>query len=192
MGLIIPLHKKGDVRNNLIGYVWKKITRILNNRLSFLGRYLWCVYWSSKFLDFRKAFDYMDTNFLWHKIIALGIKGRIFDVIQSTFSVVKSHVQIGAEETDEFECLLGVRQRRISGAFLICHVYEWCSKYSQKQQIWRSHYGPYTNVNNFICRWCSDTVRQATNTERFNHIEWILYKMENDVKQIKQKLLYFS
>ena len=77
----------------------KNITRILNNRLSFWtdaygvyieatyspvdhilnlhgiishllsnGNKLYCT-----FLDFRKAFDYIDRNFLWHKLIALGI-----------------------------------------------------------------------------------------------------------------------
>ena len=146
---IIPLHKKGDVNCvenyrgiTLLSNFGKLFTRILNNRLPFLGRCLWCVYWSSiwfranystvdhifnlhgvmshllnnskklycGFLDFRKAYDYIDENFLWHKLIGLGIRGRIFDVIQSIYSVVKSQVQVGAEKTDEFECLLGVRQ----------------------------------------------------------------------------------
>ena len=62
------------------------------------------------FLDFRKAFDYIDRNFSWHKLIGLGIRGRIFDVIQSMYSVVKSRVQVGA--------------RRMSVAFFICDVFE--------------------------------------------------------------------
>ena len=70
------------------------------------------------FLDFRKAFDYIDRNFLWHKLIGLGIRGGIFDVIQSMYSVVKSRVQVGAEKTDEFECLLGVRQGECLSPFL--------------------------------------------------------------------------
>ena len=71
------------------------------------------------FLDFRKAYDYIDENFLWHKLIGLSIRGRIFDVIQSIYSVVKSQVQVGAEKTDEFECLLGVRQGECLSPFFL-------------------------------------------------------------------------
>ena len=157
MGLIIPLHKRGDVNCvenyrgvTLLSTFGKLFTRILNNRLSFwadaYGVYieaqagfranystvdhifnlhgvmshllnhskkLYCA-----FLDFRKAFHYIDRNFLWHKLIGLGIRGRIFDVIQSMYSVGKSRVQVGAEQTDEFECLLGVRQGECLSPFL--------------------------------------------------------------------------
>ena len=76
------------------------ISHLLNN-----GKKLYCA-----FLDFRKAFDYVDRNLLWHKLLALGIRGRIFDVIRSMYQAVKSQVQVGADRTEPFECLLGVRQ----------------------------------------------------------------------------------
>ena len=157
MGLIIPLHKKGDVNCvenyrgiTLLSTFGKLFTRILNNRLSFwadaygvyieaqagfransstvdhifnLHRVMSHLLNHSKklycaFVDFWKAFDNIDRNFLWHKLIGLGIRGRIFDVIQSMYSVVKSRVQVGAEKTDEFECLLGVRQGKCLSPFL--------------------------------------------------------------------------
>ena len=58
------------------------ISHLLNN-----GKKLYCA-----FLDFRKAFDYIDSNFLWHKLITLSIRGHIFDVIQRMYSVVKYRV----------------------------------------------------------------------------------------------------
>ena len=157
MGLIISLHKKGDVNCvenykgiTLLCTFGKLFTRILNNRLSFWtdaygvyieaqagfranhstvdhifnlhgvmshllnhSKILYCA-----FLDIRKAFDYIDRNFLWHKLIGLGIRGRIFDVIQSMYSAVKSRVQVGAEKNDEFKCLLGVRQGECLSPFV--------------------------------------------------------------------------
>ena len=156
MGLIIPLHKKGDVNcienyrgKTLLSTFEKLFTGILNNRLSFwadaYGVYieaqagfranhstvdhifnlhgvmshllnhskkLYCA-----FLDFRKAFDYIDRNFLWHKLIGLGIRCRIFDVIQSMYSVVKSRVQVGAKKTQRIWMFIGSAARRMSVAF---------------------------------------------------------------------------
>ena len=156
-GLIVPLHKKGDVNCvenyrgiTLLSTLGKLFTRVLNNRLSFWaetysvyieaqagfrqnfsttdnifnlhgvishllnnGKKLYCA-----FLDFRKAFDYVDRNLLWHKLLALGIRGQIFDVIQSMYKRVKSQVQVGADRTEQFECLLGVRQGECLSPFL--------------------------------------------------------------------------
>ena len=119
-GLIVPLHKKGDVNSvdnyrgiTLLSSLGKLFTRVLNNRLtwwaeaygvyieaqagfrpnystidnlynlneiiSYLinkGKTLYCA-----FLDFCKAFDYGDHNFLWSKLLKLGIRGEIFFIL---------------------------------------------------------------------------------------------------------------
>ena len=93
------------------------MSHLLNN-----SKKLYCA-----ILDFRKAFNYIDRNFLWHKLVGLGIRGGIFDIIQSMYSVVKSRVQVRAEKNDECECLLGVRQGECLSLFYlrcICDVFE--------------------------------------------------------------------
>ena len=156
-GLIVPLHKKGDVNSvdnyrgiTLLSSLGKLFTRVLNNRLTWWaeaygvyieaqagfrpnystidnlynlngiishlinkGKKLYCA-----FLDFRKAFDYVDRNFLWIKLLKLGIRGEIFNIIHSMYKSVKSIVQVGAERTQPFECLLGVRQGECLSPFL--------------------------------------------------------------------------
>ena len=77
------------------------------------GKKLYCA-----FLDFRKALDYVDRNFLWSKLLRLGIRGEIFNIILSMYKCVKSIVQVGAERTQPFECLLGVRQGECLSPFL--------------------------------------------------------------------------
>ena len=48
----------------------------------------------------------------------MGIRGKIFAVIHSMYKCVKSIVQVGADRTAQFECLLGVRQGECLSPFL--------------------------------------------------------------------------
>jgi len=65
------------------------------------GKRLFCA-----FIDFSKAFDYVVRDNLWTKLIKLGIRGNIVNIIKS----VKSRVKMQNKLSDAYECLLGVRQ----------------------------------------------------------------------------------
>ena len=69
------------------------------------GKKLYCA-----FIDFAKAFDYEVRNNLWYKMIKLGIRGKILNIIKSMYSVVKSRVKYDNKLGNEFVCSLGVRQ----------------------------------------------------------------------------------
>ena len=69
------------------------------------GKKLYCA-----FIDFTKAFDYEVRNNLWYKMIKLGIRGKILNIIKSMYSVVKSRVKYDNKLGNEFVCSLGVRQ----------------------------------------------------------------------------------
>ena len=60
----------------------------------------------------------LDRNFSWSKLLELGIRGEIFIIIYSMYKSVKSIVQVGAERTQPFKCLLGVRQGECLSSFL--------------------------------------------------------------------------
>ena len=62
------------------------------------------------FIDFTKAFDYVVRYNLWYKMIKLGIRGKILNIIKSMYSVVKSRVKYDNKLGTEFACSLGVRQ----------------------------------------------------------------------------------
>ena len=38
------------------------------------------------FIDFRKAFDYVNRDYLWYKLLKMGIRGNILNVIRSMYS----------------------------------------------------------------------------------------------------------
>lgn len=59
------------------------ITHMVNQ-----GKKLYCT-----FIDFTKAFDYVVRDNLWYKLIKLGLRGNIMNIIKSMYSCVKSRVR---------------------------------------------------------------------------------------------------
>ena len=76
------------------------LTHVLNQ-----GKKLYCA-----FVDFTKAFDYVVRDNLWHKMIKLGIRGKMLNIIKSMYAVVKTRVKYDNKLGNEFFCSLGVRQ----------------------------------------------------------------------------------
>ena len=62
------------------------------------------------FIDFSKAFDYVVRDNLWMKLVHIGIRGKMLNIIQSMYNNVKSRVKYLNQLSDCFECCLGVRQ----------------------------------------------------------------------------------
>lgn len=77
------------------------------------GKKLYC-----GFVDFSKAFDYIVHDNLWFKLIKLGLRGKILNVIRSIYRNVKSRVKTNTGISDEFDCVLGVRQGECLSPFL--------------------------------------------------------------------------
>lgn len=76
------------------------ISHILNQ-----GKKLYCA-----FIDFTKAFDYVVRDNLWYKLIKLGLRGRILNIVKSMYATVKSKIKFCNKIGNEFFCSLGVRQ----------------------------------------------------------------------------------
>lgn len=84
------------------------ITHMINN-----GKKLY-----TGMVDFSKAFDYVVRDNLWFKLIKLGIRGKILKVIKTMYSSIKSRVKQLNTLSNEFPCLLGVRQGECLSPFL--------------------------------------------------------------------------
>ena len=69
-------------------------------------------------VDFRKAFDLVNRDILWFKLIKLGVRGKILSVMRGMYSSVKSRVKYQNELNSDFECNLGVRQGECWSPFL--------------------------------------------------------------------------
>lgn len=69
------------------------------------GKRVYCA-----FIDYKKAFDLIDRTSLWLKLISNGINGKVITVIHNMYNNAKSCVMNGNEESDFFNCNMGVRQ----------------------------------------------------------------------------------
>ena len=85
---------------------------IINHLLN-KGEKLFCA-----FVDFTKAFDYVVRDVIWYKLIRLGVRGKILNVIMSMYKRVKSKVKVNNDISIGFECNLGVRQGECLSPFL--------------------------------------------------------------------------
>ncbi len=62
------------------------------------------------FVDFQKAFDYVDHNFLLHKLLLNGIDGCVYNIVKAIYSAPESCVLVNDRMTDWFPVKSGVRQ----------------------------------------------------------------------------------
>ena len=76
------------------------ITHFINR-----GKTLYCA-----FVDFTNAFDYVVRDNMWFKLVKLGLRGSIVNIIQSIYEGVRSRVKICGKIGNDFFCNLGVRQ----------------------------------------------------------------------------------
>lgn len=83
------------------------LTHVINQ-----GKKLYCA-----FVNLAKAFDYINGDILWHKLIKLMIRGKILNIIRSMYENVKSRVKYNNRLSEEFECYL-VRQGESLSPFL--------------------------------------------------------------------------
>ena len=84
------------------------ISHYLNN-----NKKLFCA-----FIDLSKAFDYVVRDNLWYKLIKLGIRGKILNIIMSMYENVRSRVKFNNEKSKDFVCHTGVRQGECLSPFL--------------------------------------------------------------------------
>ena len=77
------------------------------------GEKLFCA-----FVDFTQAFDYVVGDILWYKLIKLGVRGKILNVVMSMYNPIKSRVKRHCNISVGFNCDLGLRQGECLSPFL--------------------------------------------------------------------------
>ncbi len=80
------------------------LTSVIRHRLS-LGKNTFAT-----FIDFKKAFDYVNRDLLLCKLLEYGIDGRMYNSIKYMYSMTESCVQLGGDFTPFFSTVSGVRQ----------------------------------------------------------------------------------
>ena len=70
------------------------------------------------FINFKKAFDHVNRDCLWYKLLKSGIRGPIFNIIKDMYCNTASQVKHSGVFSNNFECNLGVRQGESLSPFL--------------------------------------------------------------------------
>ena len=61
-------------------------------------------------IDFRKAYDYVVRDTLWRKLIQLGVRGKILNIIKSMYKQIESNVKYNNNVSDSYTHAFGVVQ----------------------------------------------------------------------------------
>ena len=64
----------------------------------------------ASFIDLKKAFDCVNRDMLYFKLLQIGINGKVFKTIRNMYSNTLSAVILGSYITDWFDTDNGVRQ----------------------------------------------------------------------------------
>ena len=62
------------------------------------------------FIDFKKAYDYVDRKILWERLQRFGVSGRMLSAVKSLYSNITACVKINGMCTDWFTVRTGLRQ----------------------------------------------------------------------------------
>ena len=84
------------------------ITHVLNQ-----NKKLYCA-----FVDFTKAFDFVVRDILWYKLIKVGVRGKMLDIIRSMYTEVKSQVKHNNIISPVLFSNIGVREGECLSPFL--------------------------------------------------------------------------
>ena len=66
---------------------------------------LYCCY-----VDYSKALDTVSRTELWSELLNNNISGKLFQIIHDMYKSAKSCVSVNSTLTDNFSCIIGVRQ----------------------------------------------------------------------------------
>ena len=79
--------------------------QILINYYTHKKKQLYCA-----FVDYSKAFDFVNRTYLWQKLLQSNINGKIFNVIKNMYNNAKSQISVKNLLSESFPCQVGVRQ----------------------------------------------------------------------------------
>ena len=92
------------------------ILQSIINKVLHEGHKLYCA-----FVDFRKAFDQVYRNGIWHKLLLYGTSSKMIKMLRSIYDTVKSCVEVNDSYTQYFDSYTGVKQG--GGHFLPCYSF---------------------------------------------------------------------
>ena len=133
------------------------VLQSLINRVCNARKRLYCC-----FVDYKKAFDFVNRQNLWYKLIKQGVSGKMLAIIRSLYQNVKCCVKYNNVISDFFMCKNGLFQGEVLSPILFSMYVNDC----EMQLI--SDNCPYINIqmlNIFLIMYADDMVLLAEKPE---------------------------
>ena len=135
------------------------------------------------FIDAKKAFDCVNRDLLWYKLLQFGINGKFLDALKSLYEGTECAVKVNDHMTDFFRVRQGVKQGcKISPTIFAMYINDLASRY-QCAWMWRYHRRRAAS-NSTLRRWyridCTGWSRIAENVGRCTRV---VPKVANDGQQ---------
>ena len=147
---------------------------LINKYLKKKGGRLYCC-----FVDYRKAFDFIDRGRLWGKLIKQGINGKMLNIIKSLYENVKSCVKHDGMLSDYFSNKIGLFQGEVLSPILYSLYVNDCEMHFLK------HHCPYIELQLmtfFLLMYADDMVLIAESPAALQHLLSELYCYNNEWK----------
>ena len=159
------------------------------------------------FIDYRKAFHFVDSSSMWRKLISAGINGNILRAIYNLYEGAKSCVKLDGNVSEYFNCNIGVRQGEnlsplLFAIFLNDFEYSISRNYPGLSQL-SNDFGNFLSNDDvqlflrlFVLLYADDTIILAESAEELQKALDAAYKYCTDWKLIvntdKTKIVIFS
>ena len=69
-------------------------------------------------IDYSKAYDYVVRDILWNKLIKIGIRGRILNIIKSMYNSLKTTIRVNGVLSESYANYIGLAQGECLSSFL--------------------------------------------------------------------------
>ena len=129
------------------------------------------------FIDYAKAFDYMDHNKLWEILKEMGIPDHLTYLLRNLYAAQEATVRNGHGTTDWFQIGKGVRQGCILSPCLFNLYAEYIMRNSELGEAQAGRKITRRNINNL--RYADDTTLMAESEEE---LKSLLMKMKEEKK----------
>ena len=131
------------------------------------------------FIDYAKAFDYVDHNKLWKYLKEMGIPDHLTCLLRNLYAGQETTVRTGHRTTDWFQIGKGVRQGCILSPCLFNVYAEYIMRNTGLEEAQAGIKIAGRNINNL--RYADDTTLMAESEEK---LKSLLMKVKEESKKL--------
>ena len=146
------------------------------------------------FIDFKKAFDYVDRSCLWKVLLKFGVSTKLVNMFKAVYSHVCGCVKWNSMLSELFECPVGVRQGASESPTIFSLYISFAAEYIRERGLHGIQFLPNAKEI-FLLLFADDVVLLSTTPvglqNQITNLEYISKKLGLIVNTDKTKVMIF-